>query len=291
MTVDSGETADANYIPGHSTQAPTKWFWLRLAFSAMVIAAVLTWAVYNVSRLFNPNIDWTQSEASTQAQQCGTWQVWRGIHSGGFLTEYKVSLRQLSAVSDTNVWAIAAVKRRTNVPDFGTHSFDTYSTFLVRYTERFLGGSWIRVQVPVAEKLRQVTFDQVLALSDQDVWLGGSYIEVNGQRDAGGGVMVTNWESRSFVAHYDGATWQILPAGTVMPQDSLKHWTGQNWNAAGQVPSIPDGSLYLDVVVLPSGDIWAVGDSGYGPYDVGDSSPGGYALAAHYKAGAGGGCP
>jgi hypothetical protein len=78
--------------------------------------------------------------------------------------------------------------------------------------------------------------------------------------------------------HWDGEAWKVVDASKeILPGGATQHWPGELWNnLAHQTPQLPEGHLYSDVQVLPSGDVWAVGG-----YESGSDE--GYALAAHYS--------
>ncbi|HEX8598887.1 MAG TPA: hypothetical protein VF952_10280 [Chloroflexia bacterium] len=135
------------------------------------------------------------------------------------------------------------------------------------------GATWQTTTLPLDDT--RATLNDVLALSKDDVWAVGRYNEVNAPGP--------------LILHWDGASWQTVPApvscsggyelnslaasgandiwavgscydsASDTPQHLTQHWDGTRWTThevEGQ-EEIP-GSL-LDVTLVSSNDVWAVG--------------------------------
>ena len=123
-------------------------------------------------------------------------------------------LTGVAAISSNNVWAV------------GYYEYDTTNGLFRAFSEHWNGTSWSLVATPAVGANNFTFLFGVTAVSTNDVWAVGSYLDV---------------DNTDFVLfeHWDGANWNVVQAG------SVGGWLSQLYMAS----------------TFSSSDVWAVGST------------------------------
>jgi hypothetical protein len=188
---------------------------------------------------------------------------------------YQNELYAVAVVSADNVWAVGSAGTQT----------------LIMHWD---GTSWQVVPAPSYNGIAPIALYDLAALSASDIWAVGAYM-----RDLGRGVSVEHHTA----LHWDGQRWAevFLPSPPTSSRVAMKgiapiaanniwavgeygdgndrsiviHWDGTSWELVA-APDVMIENRFIDLAVVASGELWAVGDS-----DNNEDGPV-YALAAHF---------
>lgn len=173
-------------------------------------------------------------------------------------------LRGVSVVSPNDVWAVGYWV--ANVGGYG------YNRTLIEHWD---GTQWSVVPSPNVGTNNN-RLDDVVALSENDVWAVGSYT-----LGAGGLTLIEHW---------DGSQWSVVPspnptgaqnswfnavsasasndvwavgfyqaAGPGTGEGLVEHWDGTQWSIIPTMSAGPGSTHFFDVASISPTDVWAVG--------------------------------
>jgi len=154
------------------------------------------------------------------------------------------TLYSIEVVSANDVWVAG-----------GGHSTGGYLETLIMHWN---GSTWTETGTPPGYSAPEGPIKDIIALAGNDIWAVGWDVDNNPSR------------TRSITLHWNGSTWNEIPnpgvgrlnrAIALAPDDiwavgvgTTLHWDGTQWSDSGLTKSL------YDVAVLPSGELWAVGD-------------------------------
>jgi len=119
----------------------------------------------------------------------------------------------VAAISTNDVWAV------------GLYEYDTTNGLFRAFSEHWNGTSWSPVGTPAVGANNFTFLFAVMAVSTNDVWAVGSYLEGDNLTDA------------TLMEHWNGTSWSVVDAG------SNPGWLSQFYSVSG----------------LSTSDVWAVG--------------------------------
>jgi hypothetical protein len=189
------------------------------------------------------------------------------------------NLSGLSVLAANNIWAVGGY---AHPEDHGLHH---------ALIEHWDGNSWHFVLSPAPTRLTNSVYEElqgVVAINAKDIW-------------AVGVSLTSSYAHRSLIEHWNGQSWSIVDghdrlassksqrtlnavaarsssdvwavgqANDRGPTQSLiKHWNGRSWSdipgpGSTGTKQVADGGNLLDLTVLATNDIWAVGSYGDQP--------------------------
>ena len=194
---------------------------------------------------------------------CGTWQAIQGPQMEA--DEMK-GLRSVLALSNDNVWAVGGAKTKF----LGPYAWGN-SQPLIRHWN---GSKWSSVALAQIEDNKDYTLTSVGADSEDNIWAVG-YSDTK-QR-----------ESKTFVAHWDGSSWQAISSPSpgrsynvlrkvfVVSQNEafavgsykdnniehvlVLHWDGHKWGLFKGPDLNGVSAALVSVVAISLTNVWAVG--------------------------------
>lgn len=183
------------------------------------------------------------------------------------------TLQAIAAVSPNDVWAVGEQYKNVSAPSSAPH---VQGHVLV---EHWNGKHWSLVNAPnpMGDDTATNTLQSIVAFSSSDIWAVGSATSLAQQ------------QRRSFIEHWDGHTWSIVPdagsngrvraaalwsieaigngqvlaGGAKLGSDGQYHawmerWNGQQWSDRDVTQLGQESSAILSLSVLAENDIWAV---------------------------------
>ncbi len=207
-------------------------------------------ALLMVSGLFITTHKPTQAQASLCPSQ--TFSQYPNPNPG-----ISPSLRAITAISATDVWAVGSYSSTVNTP---------YQTLI----EQWNGSSWAVISSP-NNGVSYNSLAAISAVSATDIWAAGSYYDIPSGR------------SLPLFEHWNGSTWSLVP-GPTLPVNTqpavwglaaiaandvwavgdgynghawTAHWNGTVWATVSN-PSRVATNLF-GVKAFASNDVWAVG--------------------------------
>jgi hypothetical protein len=190
-------------------------------------------------------------------------------------TSWNVVPSPRPAVVDNNLYSVAAVSANDVWAVGYEVDFSNYRQTLIEHWD---GSSWSAVPSPNPSNQADTVLKSVTAVSANDVWAVGYYVDSTGEY--------------TVIEHWDGTSWSVVSSPNPGPSDNalasvaaasandvwavglyedsslneyalVEHWNGSAWSV---VPSPDPGSGYVvnpltGVAAVSASDVWAVGSA------------------------------
>lgn len=173
----------------------------------------------------------------------GVWECWDRGQSGPCPYDASLSLKQMTFVSDTEVWAVGGNG----------------------YIARWDGYTWTRVESPTDRGLNDVFFlspDNGWAVGEGGLilhWDGKAWLVVREERPLNQFIDAPSWNSVAFSDSDYG--WVVGNTSTEGgPFASAMYWDGTGWKVPPITPTFAEVLFLWDVTLFSPQDVWIVGE-------------------------------